>query len=231
MDDYQRFWLAGLLEGEGSFRFSKRSARVEVSMTDKDVIERAANIMGTYCRDRGYMTRSRKPVYRALIGGEVAVQLMRSLLPLMGLRRRQQIISTLNGSSARRGQPKGEKNNRAKLKRGDVIEIRRQREAGQSTGVLAKRFGVTMSAISSITLGKTWKHIPYLRNGEPIKGLDRHHMRGEKNPRARLTRQQVIDIRLRASTGETTSGMLADYPVGRSTINRVISGKRWNHST
>ena len=51
-------WLAGLLEGEGSFQLDNRSAKryqkstvllspiLKISMTDKDVIKKVANMLG-----------------------------------------------------------------------------------------------------------------------------------------------------------------------------------------
>jgi hypothetical protein len=39
-------WLAGLLEGEGCFHFT-RTAYVVISMTDEDIIERAASLMNS----------------------------------------------------------------------------------------------------------------------------------------------------------------------------------------
>ena len=39
-------WLAELLEGEGSFVMSERSIAIVVKMTDRDVVERAAALLG-----------------------------------------------------------------------------------------------------------------------------------------------------------------------------------------
>jgi hypothetical protein len=51
MKDTELAWLAGLWKGEGSFKKPAPSAPnlplVTVSMTDQDVIERAANLMGS----------------------------------------------------------------------------------------------------------------------------------------------------------------------------------------
>ncbi len=51
----------------------------------------------------------------------------------------------------------GEKNGRAKLKRGQVDEIRRLYLAGEEQIHLAKVFGVTQGLISAIVLGKLWR--------------------------------------------------------------------------
>ena len=38
-------WLTGLLEGEGTFVMSERSMAVAVNMIDRNIIERAAQLM------------------------------------------------------------------------------------------------------------------------------------------------------------------------------------------
>ena len=47
MDKIQTAWIAGLLEGEGYFGFSKtrRFPYVSIEMTDRDVIQRASIVM------------------------------------------------------------------------------------------------------------------------------------------------------------------------------------------
>jgi hypothetical protein len=44
-------WLAGLLEGEGSFMRGKRkdAPGISLAMTDRDVVERAAKLLRTKC--------------------------------------------------------------------------------------------------------------------------------------------------------------------------------------
>jgi hypothetical protein len=94
-------WLAGLLEGEGCF--SKVGYRVReglgtvaifVNMTDRDVIEKAAALLGskvvTFPRPPGY-----KPQWRTLLYGDRAAGWMMTLLPLMGKRRRARITALL----------------------------------------------------------------------------------------------------------------------------------------
>lgn len=54
IDQNQFFWLAGLLEGEGCFSVrqdgQRRSPKVLINMTDKDVIERVAALVGSGIR-------------------------------------------------------------------------------------------------------------------------------------------------------------------------------------
>lgn len=53
---------------------------------------------------------------------------------------------------------RGELNCRAKLTEGDVRQIRALKPA-MSLGKLARRFGLSTSAISQVVQGKTWRHV------------------------------------------------------------------------
>jgi hypothetical protein len=66
------------------------------------------------------------------------------------------------------------------------------------------------------------------RNGKYTKPESRP--RGEKNGRAKLTRENVLEIRARYSLGKVTLGQLAaEYGIGTSTVHDVVKGRRWQH--
>ena len=55
---------------------------------------------------------------------------------------------------------------------------------------------------------------------------------GEKNHRARLTAEQVADIRRRyAAGGVTQDALAAEYGVSRPAIGLIVRGKNWKHTT
>lgn len=97
-------WLAGLLEGEGSFMVWKNHKpkktyfypTISVNMTDKDIIDRVANLFGTqsYVFKKAYGV-SKKPSWRAMVRGKNAVAWMKLLLPYMGERRAEKINEIL----------------------------------------------------------------------------------------------------------------------------------------
>lgn len=113
-------WLAGILEGEGSFIVNSRTrtpkngepwkqvdVRVQINMTDEDVISRVAHLIGrNYRTDATPVSRGHKIKYATEISGHRAVLLMQHLRPLMG-RRRQKQIDRANEAllMARREQP------------------------------------------------------------------------------------------------------------------------------
>jgi hypothetical protein len=97
-------WLAGLLEGEGCFGAYPQKSRlgprliIELGMTDKDVVERAANILGSsvYAQQKSKsMGPNTKTYYRARVKHRRAAAWMKMLYPLMGKRRKDKIQKAL----------------------------------------------------------------------------------------------------------------------------------------
>lgn len=89
-------WVAGLLEGEGSFLVSGRSIAVMVRMCDRDVIERAGQLLNGYIY--GPLKRQTphyQPQFRAQVKGPAAAGWMMTLYPLLGVRRRDQVRTAL----------------------------------------------------------------------------------------------------------------------------------------
>jgi hypothetical protein len=93
-------WLAGLLEGEGSFMMTSqrhrgrvyRYPKIVVNMTDQDVIARAAAMFGTSI----YALPPRvgyKQQWRATANGSYAAAWMCDLYPWLGLRRRARVAA------------------------------------------------------------------------------------------------------------------------------------------
>jgi hypothetical protein len=88
-------WLAGYLEGEGYFVQQPRGAKgISVSATDPDVLCRVADIAGRG-EVRELKRSTDKQVYRWYVFGAPARNLMASIAPLMGNRRRARINEIL----------------------------------------------------------------------------------------------------------------------------------------
>ena len=92
-------WLAGILEGEGSFMMSvSRGCRypcVTVNMTDRDIIERVTVLLGCSVYVIPNRRIDRKQSYRATVQGSRAAEIMTQLRPWMGLRRGAKIDEIL----------------------------------------------------------------------------------------------------------------------------------------
>lgn len=91
------FWLAGWLEGEGSFIWNKNNQQPLISAvsTDEDVIKRVSILFGVTYFSVGKRCDHHKEVYRVCLRGRKAVDLMHKLKPLMGLRRTAKIDEVL----------------------------------------------------------------------------------------------------------------------------------------
>ncbi len=103
-DSKDLYWLAGLLEGEGSFLKPRPSTptipRITIEMCDRDVIERVAYVFGVnYIYHREAKGKRRKDLYSVASAAKNAVKVMQAIYPIMGERRRQQINEATNGKA------------------------------------------------------------------------------------------------------------------------------------
>jgi len=97
-------WLAGLLEGEGSFYQTKEGyPAISIGMNDEDVIAHAAKLMGVSVSP--FVPKTGKTTYRVHIKSRVrAGRIMSTLYPLMGERRQRQIVAALRFPEAADGE-------------------------------------------------------------------------------------------------------------------------------
>lgn len=97
MDTIDRAWLAGLLEGEGSFGTQRMgsgnlTAHVMLKMTDYDVVAKASAIMGGMAViPQKRAQPHHKQAWRVTLKGRSAVAVMREIYPLMGERRQARL--------------------------------------------------------------------------------------------------------------------------------------------
>jgi hypothetical protein len=97
-------WLAGLLEGEGSFlsaRFDGHSyPRVQMTMCDRFVLERAMTLMPSSriytITDKRSAERGWSDLWMVRVNGAAAAAVMRAVLPWMGSRRTRAIDRSLS---------------------------------------------------------------------------------------------------------------------------------------
>lgn len=91
------YWLAGLMEGEGSFLTRRRGREIVVSVgsTDKDVIDRVDLMIKASRKVR--LLPSGKTFHTWVLARQQDVAgLMMTLLPLMGHRRQRKIMDCLS---------------------------------------------------------------------------------------------------------------------------------------
>lgn len=98
--DVQAAWLAGLLEGEGCFTHAGGAA-VALKMTDLDVVERYAALVGVRCYEGPLAKKAHyKPHYVAIASGNRGSAVMTRILPYMGDRRSAKILECLQHRAA-----------------------------------------------------------------------------------------------------------------------------------
>lgn len=94
-------WLAGLLEGEGTFDSHRgKYPRIRLGMTDRDVVGRAASLMDAKIRLSLHPAPA-KPTWHTEISGDRAAEIMRAILPFMGARRSAKIATILAAAAYR----------------------------------------------------------------------------------------------------------------------------------
>lgn len=103
MTEIETAWLAGLLEGEGSFRVKVprrdrgyKQVVISLGMTDEDVVRRVAKVThATAHVCRVECKGNRKTRWDLQISGRHAQEIMRAVLPHMGERRSGKIRELL----------------------------------------------------------------------------------------------------------------------------------------
>lgn len=145
------YWLAGLLEGEGSFSpgppSDPNSVRITLSMTDCDVIARVAGLWKVSyheVREARSIERGWKPAYHVSLRGRRAAALMHELLPHMGERRQSQIRRALASYNPYL---------RYKLRPEQLAEIRKLLAEGWTHTAIALKYSVDRSTVSHIKAG------------------------------------------------------------------------------
>lgn len=97
-------WLAGLLEGEGTFRMwrnagsaYKGSISLALQMSDRDIVARAAELLGVKIwGPHGPYGQSKLQTWQCAAMGSKAAGWMMTLYPLMGSRRKLKFNELLN---------------------------------------------------------------------------------------------------------------------------------------
>jgi hypothetical protein len=143
-------WLAGLLEGEGSFMAGPPSAPrlpiLSVAMVDRDVIDHAGALLGAKTVRVRARSRRWQDSFTVSVRGAGAVAWMEALRPFLGARRQRQIERAVASYSSR--------SNRL-LDDGAAWRALELLAAGGSVATVAGRLGVSRWCIYDLRLGRT----------------------------------------------------------------------------
>jgi len=167
-------WLAGLLEGEGTFMTGPpsqpRSPVLGVSMTDRDVIARVAEIFDVKVLRARAPHPHWKDAWAARLRGRRAIEVMRLIYPLMGERRRAQIDRAIASYAP---------DPRRTLDDEGAAQILSELAAGATVADAARAHGVSIWTVYDLRLGRSYRHLP-----RPPALLERHRDRRGQRPAA-----------------------------------------------
>lgn len=144
MEHQDFFWLIGLLEGEGYFSINKNSPIIALQMTDEDIVEKAAKLMGNYkvvsysrkyAKEKGW-----KQTYQFQMRGEKALNLMKDMFQYLGKRRQRQILNVIKQYDPYKRQRQW-KNSRI-IQNSDLLKIITQIDNGKSLRACARDLNV-----------------------------------------------------------------------------------------
>lgn len=100
------YWLAGWLEGEGSFMApapsDPRRTRISAQTKDRDVVTEACRLLHvapSYCSNKRTKSHGWAPTWRLLLRGTRATDIMERLTPILGTRRQRQIAAALSAAN------------------------------------------------------------------------------------------------------------------------------------
>ncbi len=142
----------------------------------------------------------------------------------------ENIRDALRKGRMRTGDHSGEKNAGAKITAEQVQEIRRRYIPGVTTlRSVAKEFGIGVSNACLIVNAKAWDRLDF----QPVANKARLFaamVSGEKNGEAKITADQVREIRRRYTPGVITLRALAgEFGIGKSEISNIVNRKSWAH--
>jgi len=116
---------------------------------------------------------------------------------------------------------RGERNGCARLTRALVEEIRSRYAAGESGGLLALEYGLSSSHVGELAQA-AWGF-------EPVVRVAQGHMRGERQPNAKLTEEIVRECRRRRSEGATYAALARSFGVTKAVMREAVIGITWKH--
>lgn len=160
MDALQTAWLAGLIEGEGCFTFS-RTPICRVQMTDEDIVARIAALFGSAYQSAPPRGTQRKTVFSTSIHGARALALMESIRPFMGKRRTERMGQVIALAASRPGVARGERAGAAKLTDAQVRELLQRYRSTEkpSQREIGRHYGVSCRAVNYIVRGLSYRHL------------------------------------------------------------------------
>jgi predicted transcriptional regulator len=103
-----------------------------------------------------------------------------------------------------------------------VEEARRLYSEGHSQSSIARKFGVSRATVGNAVVGKTWRHVP----GAIADQVGKGRPCGMAHRRAKLTDDEIEDIRRQAGQGISQRRIARLYGVGQPHVSQIVNGLR-----
>lgn len=110
------------------------------------------------------------------------------------------------------------------LTKDDVLVINKLLKLGYTCELLSKKFNVSNGTIWKIKNGSSWSHITKIDKPQANGPL-----KGSQHKSAKLTEQDVLNIRARLNLGEPGSLLALEYKIGEMAISRIKNRQTWKH--
>jgi hypothetical protein len=120
---------------------------------------------------------------------------------------------------------RGERHPGSKLTE-EIVRVIRAEPPSVSARELAARFGVCEGVVASVRRGRGWRHVD-----APASTATRSDSapKGERNGNAKLTAQDVLEIRAERKRGASLATLAARFRTTTGNISSICTGRLWGH--
>lgn len=146
MNSEELAWIAGWLEGEGSFITRGTTCSVTASSTDLDVLERVRSLAGGRVHAITKRQAHWKDAWVWTLSGTPAYELMTRLLPWLGSRRAARAQEVL----AQRDAYEAERASKTEALNAKRARMRELRATGMTHDQIARELGVHRTSVSHV---------------------------------------------------------------------------------
>ena len=110
-----------------------------------------------------------------------------------------------------------------------VIDIRQRLQNRESYRSVARRYSVTVGCIQKIGKGLSYRDV----GGPLTRGQSRRVLKSQpsdKNPNARISYLDSVELRRRAELGESAAELAISYSLTERAIRNIVQGGAWGYS-
>jgi len=215
-------WVAGFLEGEGSFSFSGVDPRTSATQVELEPLEKLVQMFGGKIYPKKPNGFGKKLCYSWILRGAHGVGLMMTIYPLMCSRRQAQIRRVIAGWRSR-GVTKGEDHYMSTVSDVEALAAMRLVRDGRSVEVVAESIGVTRHILSYWMQGRKRGYLLKELEAEGIPS--KYVYNGGRRIPIHLPKEVILDAIRRVRGGESTTEIAKNLNVSQSVVSLWTTGR------